>query len=250
MASVARLEADLKTTVERAVADFVRVSHWSGASYVNLPLTMPSGSPATVRVSLVDGGFRVDDGGFAFREIDDIGFARSFPSEAKKAAEPEGLAFDRRLIFTDCQADELSRRICDVAAASVDLAERVVRRVAERDEAELEDGLRERLASVFGASHLDDSQEIAGSSSIKWNVSGIVRLERDVIIYQAVSSHANSINKASTAFHDLLQLPHPPHRVAVVKDKAQLGPKLALLAQAGRVIQSDQPDDIYRAAAA
>lgn len=250
MASNPRLDDDLETTVETAVADFVRVSHWSGASYVNLPLMMPSGSPATVRVSKIEAGFRVDDGGFAFREIDQIGFARSFPSEAKKAAEPEGLCFDRRLIFAECTIAELSRRICDVGAASVDLAQRVVRRIAERDEAELEDGLRERLATVFGASHLDDSQEIAGSSSIKWNVSGIVRIERDVIIYQAVSLNANSINKASTAFHDIMQLPRPPHCVAVVKDIVQLGPKLALLAQAGRVIQSDQPDDAYRAAAA
>ncbi|MBA3895771.1 MAG: hypothetical protein H0X36_01235 [Sphingomonadaceae bacterium] len=202
-----------------------------------------------MRVSRAVGGFRVDDGGFAFREIDQIGFARSFPSEAKKVAEPEGLCFDRRLIFVDCAPEELSRRICDVAAASCDLTERLVRRVAEREEAELEDGLRERLVRVFGTSHLDESQDIVGSSTIKWSVSAIVRIERDVIIYQAVSTHANSVNKASTAFHDLLQLPHPPLRVAVVKDKNQLGSKLALLAQAGRVIQSDQPDDIYRAAA-
>jgi hypothetical protein len=249
MASVARLETGLKDVVESAVADLVSVSHWGDASYVNLPLTMPSGTPATVRVSIVEGGFRVDDGGFAYREIDQIGFSRSFPSEAKKAAEREGLSFDRRLIYAECSWSELARRICDVGAASFDLADRVVRRAVDREEAELEDSLRERLERVFGYAHLDDSQEIAGSSSIRWNVSAIVRVERDVIIYQAVSPHANSINKASTAFHDLLQLPRPPHRVAVVKDKDQLGARLTLLAQAGRVIQSDQPDDVYRAAA-
>jgi hypothetical protein len=36
----------------------------------------------------------------------------------------------------------------------------------------------------------------------------------------------------------------------VVRDKAAMGSKLALLAQAGRVIEGEQPDDVYLRAVA
>jgi hypothetical protein len=65
-----------------------------------------------------------------------------------------------------------------------------------------------------------------------------------------VGAHANSVYRTSAAFHDLAELPSPPRLVAVVKDKHALGPKLMLLSQAGRVIESGQSDDVYQRAAA
>jgi hypothetical protein len=73
----------------------------------------------------------------------------------------------------------------------------------------------------------------------------LLHTESGLAVFQAVGNHANSIYRASTAFHDLSELPNPPIRIAVVKDKAALGAKLNMLAQAGRVIEDEQPDDVY-----
>ena len=77
-----------------------------------------------------------------------------------------------------------------------------------------------------------------------------MHLPSGLVVFQAVSNHANSINRASTAFHDIAELPNPPARVAVVKDREEMGVNLRVLSQAGRVIQGDQPDEIYKKAAA
>lgn len=79
MASQLDTSTNVSEVAERAAAELVRVSHWGQCSYVTLPLMMPSGTAATVRISASDGGYRVDDGGFAFRELEAIGAERSFP---------------------------------------------------------------------------------------------------------------------------------------------------------------------------
>ena len=63
-------------------------------------------------------GFRVSDAGFTYRELEAIGAERSFPRVAKAAAERESVAKNRRVIFVDVSAEDLTRAICDVAAAS------------------------------------------------------------------------------------------------------------------------------------
>ena len=69
-------------------------------------------------------------------------------------------------------------------------------------------------------------------------------------MFHAVSNHPNAVFKTSTAFHDLANLDNAPKLVAVVRDKAALGSRLALLAQAGRVIEGEQPDEVYLRAVA
>jgi hypothetical protein len=71
-----------------------------------------------------------------------------------------------------------------------------------------------------------------------------------LIVFQAVGNHPYSVYKASTAFHDLNELPSPPRCVSVVKDLEAMGVNLNVLAQAGRVIQGDQSDAVYLEAAA
>lgn len=250
MASLAPSNIDIRGAVEAAMAELVRVTGWRDTIYVNLPLIFASGTAATVRISAAARGFRVDDGGFAYREIEAIGCERSFPKEAKKVADENGVSVNRRLVYVECGIEQLERAICDVGMASRDIVERVFRRIADREEAEIEDNLRERLERVFGSAKIDENQDIIGSSTIEWKVSAIVRDEGRMTVFQAVSPNGNSVNKASTAFHDLAQLPTPLTCVAVVKDRDALGPKINLLAQAGRIIQSDQPDEVYVRAAA
>ena len=228
----------------------MRVSHWGQSSYINLPLFFPSGTAASVRISKIGNTFRVDDSGFAFREIETIGFDRSFPKIAARLAGVERLSTDRRVIYTDTDEAGLYRAICDVGFASHAVVSEIYSRAAEDESTDVEDYLRERLESIFGSSHVEPEKDIIGASSHAWKVSATLHLPSGLTVFQAVGTHAYSVYKASTAFHDLNGLPTPPRCVAVVKDKEAMGVNLNMLAQAGRVIQGDQTDDAYRAAAA
>lgn len=250
MASRFDILPTVASAAEAAAAELVRVSHWGASSYVALPLFMPSGSAATVRISLAEHGFRVDDGGFAFREIEAIGAERSFPRTAARIASYEGLQTDRRLIFTYATADQLTRAIGDVGAASFAVADEIYRRVGDQGVSDIEDYLRERLETIFPGARIEADEEIKGASAHPWTVTAAIHMDSGLVVFQAVGNHAYSIYKASTAFHDLNELPSPPRCIAVVKDKEALGVNLNVLAQAGRVIQGDQSDDTYRRAAA
>jgi hypothetical protein len=211
---------------------------------------MPSGTPATVRVSGSDDRFRVDDGGFAYREAEVIGGERSFPRAAAKFAQTEGLTVGKRTIRVDASASDLQRAICDVGAASYSTAHDIFQRIADEGLDEIQDYLRERLETVFKDARIESDQTIKGASTRDWTVSNVIYLAERTVVFQAVGNHAYSIYRASTAFHDLAELPAPPQCVAVVKDLNSLGANLNVLAQAGRVIQGDQTDDAYRRAAA
>lgn len=250
MASRIETPISVAEAVEIAASELVRVSNWGSSSYVNLPLIMPSGSAATVRISLSEKGFRVDDGGFAFRELESIGAERSFPKTAAKYAAYEGLETDRRLIFTYATQNNLVRAICDVGTASFAVADEIYRRLGDEGAAEIEDYLRERLESIFRGIRIESDEEIKGASSHPWKVSAAIHMDSGLIVFQAVGNHPYSVYKASTAFHDLNELPAPPRCIAVVKDKEAMGLNLNVLAQAGRVIQGDQSDDTYRRAVA
>lgn len=250
MASQIDITMGVARAAEAAASELVRVSHWGGASYITLPLIMPSGTSATVRISGNGTDFRVDDGGFAYRELEAIGAERSFPKAASKYAAYEELQTDRRLIFTYATEAELVRAICDVGTASHAVVDDVYRRLGDDGAAEIEDYLRERLEAIFVGARVEPEEEIKGASSHTWKMSAAVHLPSGLIVFQAVPNHAYSVYRASTAFRDLSELPNPPKCIAVVKDMRALGDNLNVLAQAGRVIQGDQPDDTYRIAAA
>jgi hypothetical protein len=228
----------------------VRAQQWGEAYFVNLPLIYPSGSFVTARVSRTAQGFRVDDAGFAYREMEAVGAERSFGRVATKVAGAADVETNRRAFYTDASADELQRAICDVAIASWNAADKVFAKVAEQEETEIAEHLRQRLAKIFGSSKLEDVHSITGPSTSNWDVSAILHVDGSLAVFQAVSNHANSVYRTSAAFHDLAALPTPPRLISVVSDKQALGSKLMILSQAGRVIEADQGDEVYLRAAA
>src|SRR3990167_9986088 len=108
MASLPIPETAVVKAVEDAVAVLVRVSGWGQFAYVNLPIFMPSGAPATVRVRMAKDGFEIDDGGYAYRELEAVGAERSFPREAANAAKLEELNTDTRRIWVTVPQSELT----------------------------------------------------------------------------------------------------------------------------------------------
>lgn len=250
MASRPNTVPTAKEAAEKAAAELVRVSHWGQASYVNLPMIFPSGTSACVRVMLSGNGFQVDDGGFAYRELAAVGAERSFPKVAGRFAGAEDLVVGKRTLAVTVPEEGLVRAICDVGMASYAVAADVYDRLSDEGAAEIEDYLRERLEAIFKDARIEPDEEIIGASTHPWKVSAAVHFESGLVVFQAVGNHPYSVYKASTAFHDLNELPSPPRCVSVVKDLETMGVNLNVLAQAGRVIQGDGSDAVYLEAAA
>ena len=137
----------------------------------------------------------------------------------------------------------------DVAETSRRVAAKIWQRFIDEEDAELTGELREKLIKVFGSAKVEEDKVIIGESTSPWEVSAVVTYKHHVAVFQSVSSHSNSIYKASTAFHDLSRLENPPRLIAVVRNKQLLGPKLALLAP-GKVLESTQEDNLFERAAA
>jgi hypothetical protein len=250
MAVLASQHSTVAAAAEAAVAELVTTQHSGGSSFVNLPLLYPDGSFVTVKLDRSHTGVRVSDNGFAYRELEAIGASRSFAKTAAHVAEALDLQVDRRSVYADVPREQLVRAICDVSLASWQIADRVYARVADADEAEIEDYLRDRLPKVFGPALKAIDQKIKGPSTTEWEVSAIVERGGKMTVFHAVANHANSVFKTSAAFHDLVLLEKPPNLVSVVRSKPALGSKFNILAQAGKVIEEEQPDEVYWRAAA
>lgn len=242
-------QSDVDAAVRRAVQELASTRQWGSANFVSLPMFGPDGSPVTVRVTGDTAGFRVDDAGLTYRDLKRLGLERGFSKAGSRIGERLEVTVADQMVSTAASADDLARAISDVGLTTWQILEHVYSRLGDVDEDELEEGLRERLAQLPNA-RLDESKAIAGGSTTVWQVSAIVHFGGRDAVFQAVGDHAQSIYRASAAFHDLAQLPDPPRLVSVVKSKAALGPRLGILSQAGRVIEQGQDNAVYMRAAA
>jgi hypothetical protein len=234
----------------RAVTEFVTLRHISETSFVSLPMAYPGGSFVTVAVYRSRQGFMVSDHGFAYREAEALGAQRAFAKTAAAAAEAGNVFVGKKSIFVDTTEPDLGRAIMDVAKASWTVADKIVERASEEAAAELEEHLSARLISLFGEAHVRSDTEAIGASTNPWEVSAIVELDGRRAIFQAVANHANSVYRTSTAFRDIGALDSPPKLISVVQSKTAFGPRLALLTQAGSVIEQGQSDQVFLRAAA
>lgn len=149
----------------------------------------------------------------------------------------------KRTIWTQVTHVQLAAAIADVGAASVQVAHRIVERVASRNEAEIEAELYRRLVNLFGAPKVVKEAEVTGASSHRWRLSALVTLDGRNLAFEAVSNHHSSVYSSATMFHDLSLLDQRPVSVAVVRDKKAMGDYLGILSQAANVIQDNTPDD-------
>jgi hypothetical protein len=237
-------------TVEAVARDLVRLQRINGSSFINLPMLYPDGSSVTVRIDQIESGLRVSDNGFAYREAADVDAVRSFGQNKRSIAEEFGVEIGGKTIFTDTGADGLFEAVCDVAAASWQIAARVFSRLTDEVEEELEEEVSHRLKALFGDALVEPNKELKGVSSVPWPVSALVSFQDHKTVFQAVGENSNSINRSATAFRDLSLLPHAPRLVAVVQNREALGARASLLTQASaRIIERASPDDIWKAAA-
>lgn len=243
------MSEDVERVVSETASNLVRINRVNGTFYINLPLVYPDGSFVTVRLDHVHSGIRVSDSGFAFRQVEDVSASRSFSRVASVASDNFDVEVRDRAIVVDATEDDLHRAIIDVGTASWTIADSICRKIYGEDDEELADDLKSKLIQIFGPVNVREETTIIGVSTNSWDVSAIVHLKDHDAVFQAVSPHANSIYKASTAFRDLSGLKNAPRLIAVVRDKSLLGPKSSLLAPA-KIVESTQSAETFLKAAA
>jgi hypothetical protein len=243
--------SDVAEALNKIGRDLLSFRHRSDASYVHLPLLYPSGTSVTLKITPAPGGrYRISDSGFGMEELESIGAQSSFARTADKVIVEAGVFRDARCVFADADLDQLTSTIIDVGTSSWRIVDKIFARRAEENDAAFAVMLAERLVHVFGAPSVQAEAVLVGASTSKWPVTAIVTAGPNITAFQAVAEHANSIYRANAAFDDLLALPQPPRLVAVVRNKASLGPRLTLLSRGADVIESGQPDADYIKAAA
>src|SRR3546814_18322604 len=89
------------------------------------------------------------------------------------------------------------RAVCDVSTASWRVVDEIYRRLNGREEAEIQEHLRERLVSVFGQQSVKYEHKIVGASSNEWDVSAIVQTDHQIAVFPSVGNHPNKIGRAS-----------------------------------------------------
>lgn len=236
--------------ISAAIApNLVSCRNWVDASFISLPIVYPSGAFVTVRLTYAQGGVRVSDSGFAYREVDSFGAGRSFPNTARSVAENYDVQVGRRTVYADVLPSEVERAIFDVSAASREIAQRIVSNVAYDGEIAISDELHAKLDCIFPKT-VEHEGKIIGASSTEWEVTAIARVDGRMAVFQAVTNYPVAVFKASTAFHDLAALDNAPSLVSVVSSKQEMGKNYSILAQAGRVLEIGQDEDAYLRAAA
>jgi hypothetical protein len=161
---------DIRLGIRQALDDLVSIREVRGSHLVSIPLIYPDGSFVTVRVEPWEGGVRVTDAGFAFREIDDVGRARSFRRVAGGYAEAADVVVVGHSISVTVQLDQIERAICDVAVTSWKVADKICSAAFDEDEEELADDLSARLVRIFGEPAVGVWKTIIGRSTNEWPV--------------------------------------------------------------------------------
>lgn len=218
---------------------------------IRLPIIMPSGSNATVRVIENGGRYFVGDLGLAYLQAESMGYKSSFWRTADALTKQLELERNKTEIGVTVSTEDLYTAVCEVALTSWRVADTVASKAEEAALAEIEDTVAERLLKLFGKDSVRLGEEIVGSSHSEWEFTAVVHQSHNVVTaFQAVGPHAQSVYKASASFHDVALLDDAPKLVAVTRDREELGNRLGLLSQVANVIEENASDKTYRKVAA
>lgn len=242
---------DRFASIKGVVKSLITSESFGDEYVVRLPLIMPGGSNATVRIIPNGNRYYVGDLGLAFQEADSMGYKASFWRTADALAQQAALERNKTELGVSVSTEDLYSAVCDVALVSWKVADAVASKAEEAAQADLEDSVTERLIKLFGEPNVHKNEEIIGSSHSEWEFTAVVHAQNGpVTAFQAVSPHAQSIYKASASFHDVVLLEQPPKLVAVARDTQEFGKRLGLLSHVASVIEEDSPDKTYMRVAA
>lgn len=221
------------------------------SAFVNTPLLYPSGSSVVVRLDIVGKSYFVTDMGAGYQEAEMMGAPRTYKNHAPTIAERAGISFDEQAFFVaHGTREQLAGIVTTIANCSLEAAILTAHKIAEDKADNAIALLQERLVSVFTAKAVATDVEIVGASATPWRVAASVVINDHTSLFDIVSPHPTSVAAAVTKFVDIAELPSPPRRVAVVRDRSKLGTRLTVLQRTADVIELSSSDNIYRRLAA
>ncbi|WPZ32536.1 hypothetical protein T8K17_14935 [Thalassobaculum sp. OXR-137] len=233
--------------VEDAASKLVSTQHRPDSSYIQTPLLYPSGANVVVRV---DGGperFTISDFGTGYNEAELMGGTHMFARHARLIAEAAGVGFDHHAFFVvHVVRAQLPGAIIAVSNCSQEAVHVSALRMAERKTKDEVERLYNTLVGVFKKDNVQKDAEVIGASNTKHHVSTLVTASRRGSVFDFVANHHNSIAHASMKFSDIARLETPPERVAVVRNKSEMGTYLELLSQSANVIDREASTAAYK----
>lgn len=241
---------DSHEAVAIAARELMSINVWDGASYVSFPIFYPSGASCVVKVEPRGAGFEVSDYGATYREVDHLGLGSGFTKSAKKLASEIGAGVRDRAILSFATLDTLAGTMASIALVSSEIAAKMIDKVGTSAEQQIHVELIGRLEQVFGYDAVKPEETLVGQSAKTWSVDAVVHSGSRQTAFDFVRNNAQSVYAVSAKFHDIRAVDHAPLAVAVVESKEALGVYHSILTQAGRVIESSQPDEAFLRAAA
>jgi hypothetical protein len=241
---VIRIDDRFTAVVDTVAKEIVTTEHFGSASIIKVPLLYPSGAGAVIQITQAGDKYFVCDMGMGHQEAALIGAGTLYMNSARPLADQFGIRFDNQSFFiTEASRSQLASAVTIVANCSVEAASMSAMKAAERRFEEDSDTLYKRLVRVFPKAEIARDAEFVGSSTHRWPISAVVTHGSNVALFEPVNKHHTSVVNAAVKFNDIARLENPPQRIAVVRQKEELGNYLNVLRQAADVIEYKVADD-------
>lgn len=192
-------------TVQIALADFARCEETPEGSRILTHCLYPSFAPVPIYIVKFGGGFIVHDGGeakvIAWEHGRDAAITTRYLNEQ---ALRHGLKVEGgRLSITIESSSWLASAILAVANAASAAANAAVEHVARSAMTILHDAMEQALVGRFAKSHVTVSPRRRGASGREYEFDFAVSDAGRVVLVEAVTPYANSVNSKYTAFSDV-----------------------------------------------
>ncbi len=227
-----------KILLDKITAQLSRVQHFDDFSFVSTPLLLPNGGSVVVRISKNIEGFLVTDHGLGFNETELIDGGHYYSRIAPKVAKLSGITFDQHSYFVlQVKEEQLAGAIKTVANCVLESVTQVFYKVAEHKARLASDKMFERLTNIFDERFLTREYEVIGESTHSWTFDSALRRDDNIVVFDMVNKHHNSIYQAVTKFHDVARAEFAPKRVAVIGKQKEYSDLLPVLSQAANVVE-------------
>lgn len=239
-------ESDFRDRLERAISRLMPLSASSDSAKIAVPILYPSGSSAAVEILVNSDKCFVTDFALGQMEAEMHGADSFYDGEARKAALHYHVGYDGLSIFsTWASLDRIESAIVAVANASVFAASSSIYRAVEEKERTKTDAVYEKVARLFGATHVARNAELIGESAT-WEAHNVVTFPQGRTgVFEFVSANQNSIASKFMMFSDLAKLEDRYALTSVVSSLSSMGNKALMLQDVSEVIQIDADDSYF-----
>jgi len=224
--------------VDAAMREIVSAAHRPEGSYVRLPLLYPSGSEVVVRVSGGPDTFFVTDFGMGYTEAELMGAERIYVRQAKEISQAAGVGFDEHAFFAvEVARDRLPGGIITIGNCSAEAMSITAFKAAEKATMDASEFMIEKLERVFGTDRVRRDETIVGASNHEWRFAASVVSGRRRSVFEYATKHPNSVASVAMKMDDVSRLEGAPRRIVMVRNKAEMGTYLGVLAHSANVVE-------------